>query len=158
MTAKRHEAIEVLQRKLGEISDEFAREMRPVQQDHDAALAEFERLRNEGAPRNPELESRMMGLGAQIRALAEKNAEGLKPIEDELHTLMHDPEIDEAEKRVDKITDEAFSRALKSSQRTGIVADVNVTVRRWRKLWYVLEVGFPSVVGLVAIFIPIWKF
>jgi hypothetical protein len=44
LTAKRHEAIEVLQRKSGEIGDEFARIMRPVQQDHAAATAELRGL------------------------------------------------------------------------------------------------------------------
>jgi hypothetical protein len=37
----------------------------------------------------------MLGLGAQMRALAEKHFEDLKPIEDEFDTLMRDPEIRE---------------------------------------------------------------
>jgi hypothetical protein len=158
LNAKRFESSKLIQGKLKEIGDEFKRKIGPIQGSHVAAFAEFEKLRKEGSPRNPELEVKLGDLGERISELGRQHDDDLRPLEDEYAAVMGDPEIREVEKRLDCLTDEIFRLRDTLTKRNSILDEVNVVVRRWRMLWYLLEVGFPSILGLVAISVPIWTF
>jgi hypothetical protein len=156
--AKREEESALYQSKTDEITSEFARKCGPIREEHAATFAEFEKLRKENAPISPELENKLLGLGAEMRALARKQDEDLKALDEEFAALTRDPEFAELDKQIDELTDKSFGITRRLLADRSIVADLNAIVRRWRKLWLVLEVGFPSVLGLIAIVVPFLKF
>ncbi|WP_433974928.1 hypothetical protein [Tunturiibacter lichenicola] len=93
LTKKRSEESAKIQQEIEKIGEEFRRICGPIRDEHPKAFAEFERLRREDGPRDPKLEEKMSGLGAQIEALSEKQDEDLKPLQDRFDALMEDPEI-----------------------------------------------------------------
>jgi hypothetical protein len=157
-TTKRHEDAEEIRRKVGAIGEEFRRVCGPIRDEHAKAFAEFERLRGEGLPRNPALEAKMSGLGAQMRALVEKQDEDTKPLVEKFDALMDDPEIRKLDLKLDAMLDEMFDdggELKKSTERRFLVMGVRDDVRRWQRFWYLLEVVFPSGLGLVAFLVPL---
>jgi hypothetical protein len=157
LTTKRSEESGKIQQEIEEIGDEFRKTCGPIRDEHAKAFAEFERLRREDAPRNPELEAKMSGLGAQIEALSEKQDDDLKPLQDRFDALMDDPEIRKLDLKMDAIIDKSPHDWKKSSERSFLLADVGDKVRWWKTFWYLLEVVFPSVLGLLAFVVPLGK-
>jgi hypothetical protein len=155
LTTKRSEESAKIQQEIEEIGEEFRKICGPIREEHAKAFAEFERLRREDAPRNPELEEKMSGLGAQIEALSEKQDEDLKPLQDRFDALMEDPEIRKLDLKMDAIIDKSSHDWKKSSEQTFLLADVRDKVRWWKRFWYLLEVFFPSMFGLLAFVAPL---
>jgi hypothetical protein len=151
---ERHEECDQIQQKVGEIGEEFRKVCGPIRDEHAKAVAEFERLRQEGLPRNPDLESRMLGLGAQMRALVKKQDEDTQPLVERFDALMNDPEIRKLDLKLDAMLDD-WSELKKNVERKFLVMSVKDDVRRWQRFWYLLEVVFPSGLGLVAFVIPL---
>ena len=102
----------------------------------------------------------MSDLGAQIETLAEKQDEDTKPLVERFDALMNDPEIRRLDLKVDAIVDESPREWRKNSERTSLLTDIGKSARVWRRFWYVLEVAFPSGLGLIAFLVPlrsIWR-
>jgi hypothetical protein len=155
LTKKRSEESAKIQQEIEKIGEEFRRICGPIRDEHAKAFAEFERLRREDAPRDPKLEEKMSGLGAQIEALSEKQDEDLKPLQDRFDALMEDPEIRKLDLKLDAIIVESPGDWKRSVKRGVLLADIGDDVRLWRRLWYWLEVIFPSGLGLLAFVVPL---
>ncbi len=155
LTTERSEESAKIQEEIKKIGEEFRKTCGPIRDEHAKAFAEFERLRREGAPRNPELEAKMSGLGAQIEALSEKQDDDLKPLQDRFDALMEDPEIRKLDLKINAIINESPRDWKKSSERGFLLTDIGDDVRLWRRLWYLLEVAFPSGLGLLAFVAPL---
>jgi hypothetical protein len=144
-----------IQQEIKKIGEDFRKECGPIREEHAKAFAEFERLRREGAPRDPELEAKMSGLGEQIEDLSEKQDEDLKPLQDRFDALMEEPEIRKLNLKLDVIIDESPREWKKSAKRGSLLTGIGKDVRRWRNFWYLLEVVFPSGLGLIAFVAPL---
>jgi hypothetical protein len=154
-TKKHSEESLEIQRKIEAIGEEFRRICLPIRDAHAAAFAEFEKLRREGAARNPELERRMSDLGAQIEACAEKQDEDTKPLTERFDAIMSDPEVRKLDLKLGAIVDESPREWRKSSGRTSLLTDIGRSARVWRGFWYALEVAFPSGLGLISFLVPL---
>jgi hypothetical protein len=148
----------LFQSKLDEIASEFAKKFGPIQEEHAATFAEFNKLRKENALISPELANKLLRLGAEMEALDKKQDEDFKALREAFPVPTQDPALAEAGKRSDELSDESFRITRKLLANREIVNDLNATVERWRRLWLVLEVGFPSILGLAAIVVPFLKF
>lgn len=150
-TAERSEESEEIQKKIEAIGEEFRKNCAPVQKDHAAAYAEFERRRREGLPRDPKLEETMSNLGAQIEEFAARQDEETRPLTERFDALMNDPEIRKLDLKMDSILDESPREWRKYSERTSLLTHISTADRRWRTFWSVLEVIFPSALGVFGI-------
>ncbi|WP_260735876.1 hypothetical protein [Tunturiibacter lichenicola] len=155
LTAKRREESAKIQQEIEKIGEEFRKICGPIREEHAKAFAEFERLRREDAARDPKLAERMSGLGAQIEHLSEKQDEDLKLLQDRFDALMEDPEIRKLDLKMDAIIVDSPSDWKMSSERGVLLTDIGDDVRLWRRLWYWLEVIFPSGLGLLAFVAPL---
>ncbi len=95
----------------------------------------------------------MSDLGAQIEALSEKQDEDTKPLTEKFDALMNDPEIRKLDLKVDSMLD--WGELRKYSERNSHLTRLKHDVRWWKRFWYLLEVIFPSGLGLVAFVVPL---
>jgi hypothetical protein len=145
-----------MQKELDKTFEEFKRNLEPIRAAHASAVEKFEQLRREGAPRNSELENRMLGLGWQMSELSKKHDEVLMGYSNDMDKIQGDQSMKELNRKLDELTEESFRLSEEHRLRTRILADLNSKVRLWKRLWNVLEVAFPLLSGVVAILVPIW--
>jgi len=151
-----HERYVSMQKELDKTFEEFKRNLEPIRAAHASAVEKFEQLRREGAPRNSELENRMLGLGWQMSELSKKHDEVLMGYSNDMDKIQGDQSMKELNRKLDELTEESFRLSKEHRLRTRILADLNSKVRLWKRLWNVLEVAFPLLFGVVAILVPIW--
>lgn len=135
------------------IRDEYQKKSQSVSDEHAKTVEEIKRLEREGK-RNAELENRLRGLGLRIYRLSVEEKEAYRPIEEALETLERDSGMNRLQKQADDNFRLILPRFDKMRELRRILVGAEVSVRRWRQLWYLLEVAFPSVIGLVAIIVP----
>jgi len=88
--------------------------------------------------------------------LRQEEDAAVKPFLDERDRLLADPEIAKLRTQIEEQTKEM--EAVRLAEKTMLLADVFGLHFRLKKFWYVLEVVFPSSLGLFAILVPAWKF
>jgi hypothetical protein len=139
------------------IIDEYRKKLEPLEDEHAKTVEEIKRLKKEDKS-DPELESRIRTLSWQLHELDKEGAEAERPFKAALDILEREAEMYRVQKQANDTFRVIWPQVGEMWKLRSTIAAGKVSVQRWRKLWYLLEVAFPSVIGLVAIIVPFLSF